>query len=87
MSTDNDTTRDPDLAAGSDTIPAADLPAPTDQPETQGVDPIAADLGEDGQGDLSPEDLSPEDLGPEALDDLERAEPQDLRTEAPEEGP
>ncbi|MCR2812466.1 hypothetical protein NQ166_02680 [Microbacterium sp. zg.Y1090] len=27
------------------------------QPETQGEDPVVAELGEDGEGDLSPEDL------------------------------
>ncbi|MEI3868363.1 hypothetical protein FBY40_3131 [Microbacterium sp. SLBN-154] len=27
------------------------------QPETQGEDPVAAELGEEGQGDLAPEDL------------------------------
>lgn len=28
-----------------------------DQPDTQGTDPLDAELGEDGQGDLAPEDL------------------------------
>lgn len=27
------------------------------QPDTQGEDPLEAELGEDGQGDLAPEDL------------------------------
>lgn len=27
------------------------------QPETQGEDPVVAELGEDGEGDLAPEDL------------------------------
>lgn len=27
------------------------------QPETQGVDPLVAELGEEGEGDLAPEDL------------------------------
>ncbi|MGN8551539.1 UNVERIFIED_CONTAM: sugar ABC transporter ATPase [Microbacterium sp. SLM126] len=40
-----------------DEIPRADLPGEEQQPETQGVDPEAAELGEDGQGDLAPEDL------------------------------
>ncbi|MFS0866594.1 hypothetical protein AB3M83_04565 [Microbacterium sp. 179-B 1A2 NHS] len=32
--------------------------APADiQPESQGDDPVVAELGEDGEGDLSPEDL------------------------------
>ncbi|GEM_PF-774883 len=42
---------------GGDDIPAADLPSEERQPETQGDDPVAAALGEDGQGDLAPEDL------------------------------
>ena len=45
------------LPADDDDIPATDLPASAMQPETQGVDPLDAELGEDGQGDLSPEDL------------------------------
>ncbi|WP_091488801.1 sugar ABC transporter ATPase [Microbacterium pygmaeum] len=40
-----------------DEIPAFDLPGATVLPETQGDDPLAAELGEDGQGDLAPEDL------------------------------
>jgi len=28
-----------------------------DQPDTQGDDPLVAELGEEGQGDLAPEDL------------------------------
>lgn len=35
----------------------ADLAPEALQPETQGDDPVAAELGEDGQGDLAPEDL------------------------------
>lgn len=38
-------------------IPAEDLPAPEVQPETQGADPVIAELGEEGEGDLSPEDV------------------------------
>ncbi|MFB8385604.1 sugar ABC transporter ATPase [Microbacterium sp. NPDC055910] len=38
-------------------IPASDLPDAAAQPETQGTDPVAAELGEEGQGDLAPEDL------------------------------
>ncbi|GAA4785847.1 sugar ABC transporter ATPase [Microbacterium gilvum] len=41
----------------ADEIPAADLPRGEEQPETQEADPIVADLGEDGEGDLAPEDL------------------------------
>ena len=33
------------------------MPGTTLQPETQGDDPLIAELGEDGDGDLSPEDL------------------------------
>lgn len=32
------------------------FPTDTQQPDTQGDDPIDAELGEDGQGDLAPED-------------------------------
>ena len=35
--------------------PDAD-PSDAEQPETQGDDPVEAELGEDGQGDLAPED-------------------------------
>lgn len=45
------------LSADDDEIPASDRPPETSQPDTQGADPLAAELGEDGQGDLSPEDL------------------------------
>ncbi|MBA8817187.1 hypothetical protein FHX48_002285 [Microbacterium halimionae] len=38
-------------------IPAAALPNRAIQPETQGDNPVAAELGEEGQGDLAPEDL------------------------------
>ena len=45
------------LPADDDDIPASDLPGWAVQPETQGTDPVDAELGEDGQGDLAPEDL------------------------------
>jgi hypothetical protein len=32
------------------------FPTDTSQPETQGDEPLEAELGEDGQGDLAPED-------------------------------
>lgn len=49
---------DPDqIPSDDDQIPAADLPADVYLPETQGDDPVVAELGEDGEGDLSPEDL------------------------------
>ena len=38
-------------------IPATDLPPASAQPETQDEDPAIAALGDEGQGDLSPEDL------------------------------
>ncbi|KJQ52483.1 hypothetical protein [Microbacterium sp. SA39] len=32
------------------------FPSDVEQPETQGDEPLEAELGEDGQGDLAPED-------------------------------
>jgi hypothetical protein len=40
-----------------DEIPAEDLPGRGVQPESQGLSPVDAELGEEGQGDLAPEDL------------------------------
>jgi hypothetical protein len=40
-----------------DDVPASDLPDDEAQPDTQGEDPITAELGDDGQGDLAPEDV------------------------------
>ena len=40
-----------------DEVPATDLPSSVFQPETQGLDPNEAELGDEGQGDLAPEDL------------------------------
>lgn len=52
------TGRDPaEIPDPADEIPAADLPPSDAQPETQDADPAIADLGPDGEGDLSPEDL------------------------------
>lgn len=49
---------DPDeIPSEDDEIPAADLPSSGLQPETQEGDPVIADIGEDGEGDLSPNDL------------------------------
>lgn len=49
---------DPDEIPGDDDqIPPSDLPTDDMQPDTQGDNPLEAELGEDGQGDLSPEDL------------------------------
>lgn len=45
-----------EIPDADDEIPAEDLPADWQQPETQGQDPEIAELGEDGNGDLSPED-------------------------------
>lgn len=44
------------IPAPDDEVPAEDLAAGWQQPESQGEDPAIADLGEDGQGDLAPED-------------------------------
>ncbi|MGV9194488.1 sugar ABC transporter ATPase [Microbacterium sp. MC2] len=46
-----------EIPAAADDVPAADRHADAAQPETQGAEPIAAELGEDGEGDLAPEDL------------------------------
>lgn len=54
-------------------IPTTDVPGTGEQPESQGTDPLTAELGDEGQGDLAPED---EPLDVERTD---RAEPQDLR--------
>jgi hypothetical protein len=52
------TGRDPDeIPDADDEIPFDDLHSSGAQPETQDDDPVAAELGEDGQGDLAPEDL------------------------------
>lgn len=52
------TGRDPaELPADNDEIPHDDLPGEAEQPETQGVSPTLAELGDEGQGDLAPEDL------------------------------
>lgn len=62
-----------------DEIPASDLPPESVQPETQGLDPVAAELGDEGQGDLAPEDLDPA-----SFDDPENpATPDDLRDTLP----
>ena len=45
------------IPSDEDQIPATDLPGGGIQPESQGEDPLIADLGEEGEGDLSPEDL------------------------------
>ena len=45
------------LPADDDDIPASDVHPSGAQPDTQGTDPLDAELGEDGQGDLAPEDL------------------------------
>lgn len=78
-----DTNSTPEAPFDSDEIPSPDLPGSTDQPETQGADPVVAELGEDGEGDLAPEDLSSGDMsdGRDAVEDG----PTDLRTELPEE--
>ena len=44
------------LAADDEDVPRADLPPEALQPETQGLGPESAELGEEGQGDQAPED-------------------------------
>ncbi|GAB3603328.1 hypothetical protein [Microbacterium aureliae] len=69
------------LASETDGVDVSEIPAvdthagDLDQPDTQGEDPLEAELGEDGQGDLAPED------DPAASSSLEDAGPTDLRTE------
>ena len=58
LSTATATGADPDeIESDDDEIPLADLPDPELQPESQGEDPLVAELGEDGNGDLAPEDI------------------------------
>ena len=48
---------DPDeIPDEGDEIPSYDLPTDAEQPESQGLDPVIAELGEEGEGDLSPND-------------------------------
>lgn len=52
------TGRDPDeIPDPDDEIPTQDLPGSEPQPETQGEDPVIAELGDEGEGDLSPGDV------------------------------
>lgn len=44
------------LPADDDDVPRADLPSASLQPDTQGMTPEEAELGDSGQGDLAPED-------------------------------
>lgn len=46
-----------EIPAPDDDIPAESLVTDAAQPETQGEEPIVAELGEDGEGDLGPADL------------------------------
>ncbi len=49
---------DPDaIPDDRDQIPDADLPDVEAQPESQGLSPLVAELGDEGEGDLAPEDL------------------------------
>lgn len=51
------TGRDPEeMPAADDEIPSEDLHGSNSQPESQGEDPVIADLGDEGEGDLAPED-------------------------------
>lgn len=54
----------------SDDLSDLTLPTDTDQPETQGDEPLEAELDEDGEGDLSPN---------EGTDVVSGDAPQDLR--------
>lgn len=55
---DTATGRDPAEIPDADAeIPFQDLHSASAEPETQDEDPVTAELGEEGQGDLSPEDL------------------------------
>ena len=55
---DTATGRDPDeIPDADDEIPFEDLHSAAAQPETQDEEPVTAELGDEGQGDLSPEDL------------------------------
>ena len=48
---------DPDeIPDEDDEIPSYDLPTDAEQPESQGLDPVLVELGEEGEGDLSPND-------------------------------
>lgn len=62
-----------------DGIPAEDQHFPEDEglPGTQDTDPMTAELGEEGQGDLAPEDE------PDAFAGDADAAPRDLREETP----
>lgn len=52
------TGRDPDeIPDADDEIPIEDLHGSSSQPESQGADPVIADLGTEGEGDLAPEDI------------------------------
>ncbi|MDF2558926.1 MAG: hypothetical protein K0R99_372 [Microbacterium sp.] len=46
-----------DLPAPDDEVPAEDLPGSAVQPESQGEDPLLAEIGEDGEGDLGTGDI------------------------------
>lgn len=58
LDTETATSDDPaHMPSDDDEIPAADLPGSAVQPESQGLDPVVAELGEDGEGDISDVDL------------------------------
>lgn len=48
---------DEPVSSGTEDLPDDVLPPEELEPETQGEDPLEAELGDDGQGDLAPEDL------------------------------
>ena len=52
------TGRDPDeFAAADDVIPGSEPHGVEPQPESQGDEILLAEMGEDGEGDISPEDV------------------------------
>jgi len=57
--TDKERTADsqPTAPEPAEEQPTGELPVPEVQPETQGQEPVIADLGPDGEGDLSPGDV------------------------------
>jgi hypothetical protein len=58
--------------AADDDFTDGTFPAEEEQPETQGEDPLEAEIGEDGQGDLDLEDEGSLDEEPTDLRDGSR---------------
>lgn len=49
--------QDGDATVEESEIPPEDQPPSERQPESQGADPFVAEVGDEGEGDLSPGDL------------------------------